>query len=244
MLPVFLCPTDAGTKEVRNGNPYYISAAALAAGKFGAKTSYDFSVLRYSQAADLWTTTNIATRRMFGAFASARFDDVKDGNSQVAFLIESTLDVKNGVQNTWGYSKWVCNGIDLATGQNCPPNTVGFQPGPASTANNFQVYGPENINFWWCCPWNPQNTHTRIPGQTYNWGAPGSQLVEHMVAKGGVWFATLGEIAVHVRKLVAGGRWSPRIERIPYYAKPVLRSPRPARQGGVRAPRRRGSSSG
>ncbi len=48
-------------------------------------------------------------------------------------------------------------------------------------------------------------------------------LVEHMLGKGGVWFAPLGEIAAHVRSLVAAGRWSPRVERVPFYTEPVLR---------------------
>jgi peptidoglycan-N-acetylglucosamine deacetylase len=48
------------------------------------------------------------------------------------------------------------------------------------------------------------------------------QLIEHMQAKGGVWFATLGQIADHLNSLVAEGRWQPRIEKIPFYSAPVL----------------------
>lgn len=48
-------------------------------------------------------------------------------------------------------------------------------------------------------------------------------LVDHMMAKGDVWFATLDEVAAHVRGLIAAGTWSPRIERIPFYDAPVLR---------------------
>ena len=57
-------------------------------------------------------------------------------------------------------------------------------------------------------------------------------LMEHMQKKGEVWFATLGDVAAHVRRLVAEGRWSPRIERVPVYRTPVVRSAR-------RPPRRR-----
>ncbi|MEP5514922.1 MAG: polysaccharide deacetylase [Bauldia litoralis] len=47
-------------------------------------------------------------------------------------------------------------------------------------------------------------------------------LIEHMIGKGNVWFATLEEIAAHVDGLVASGAWSPRVERIPFYDRPVL----------------------
>jgi peptidoglycan/xylan/chitin deacetylase (PgdA/CDA1 family) len=47
-------------------------------------------------------------------------------------------------------------------------------------------------------------------------------LIEHMKQKGGVWFATMGAIAEHVRGLERSGRWTPRTERIPVYREPVL----------------------
>lgn len=46
-------------------------------------------------------------------------------------------------------------------------------------------------------------------------------LIEHMQAKGGVWFATMAEIAAHVRGLVESGAWTPRRERLPYWTEPV-----------------------
>ena len=42
-----------------------------------------------------------------------------------------------------------------------------------------------------------------------------------MLGKGGVWFATLEEIAAHVRSCIAQGRYSPRVDRLPYYDGPV-----------------------
>ncbi len=47
-------------------------------------------------------------------------------------------------------------------------------------------------------------------------------LIRHMQAKGGVWFATLSEIADHVGGLVEAGEWQPRIEHVPFYSAPVL----------------------
>lgn len=48
-------------------------------------------------------------------------------------------------------------------------------------------------------------------------------LIEHMQLKGQVWFATLSEVAAHVRALEAAGVWYPRVENVPFYESPVLR---------------------
>jgi peptidoglycan/xylan/chitin deacetylase (PgdA/CDA1 family) len=57
------------------------------------------------------------------------------------------------------------------------------------------------------------------------------ELIEHMQAKGGVWFARLDEIAAHVRREVAAG-WTARLDRLPFRQAP--RAPVPA-EAGVRA---------
>ncbi|MEO2019083.1 MAG: DUF1559 domain-containing protein [Fuerstiella sp.] len=148
-LPAFQCPSDANDTHYRgNGQHYRVSAQARTAGHFGAYTNYDFSVQRYSNGANLWTTVGKTTRRMFGAHSSSRIRDVTDGTSNTAMLVEGTRQVKNGVGATWGYSKWVGNGNDLAVN--------------------------EGINFWICCPWwGTPDTNTGA-GRTRNWGAPGS----------------------------------------------------------------------
>ena len=46
-------------------------------------------------------------------------------------------------------------------------------------------------------------------------------LIEYMHAKGKVWFAPMEEIAAHVRAMIAEGRWTPRIDRLPYYDGPI-----------------------
>ena len=46
-------------------------------------------------------------------------------------------------------------------------------------------------------------------------------LIEYMQAKGDVWFATHAQIAEHVRDLIADGKWSPRIDKLPYYKVPI-----------------------
>ena len=52
-------------------------------------------------------------------------------------------------------------------------------------------------------------------------------LIEYMNSKGGVWFATMDEIARHIAGLVARGEWTPRKERLPFWAEPVPQIVRP-----------------
>ncbi len=46
-------------------------------------------------------------------------------------------------------------------------------------------------------------------------------LIEHMRAKGDVWFASMAEISTHVRGLIARGEWEPRRETLPFRDRPV-----------------------
>lgn len=48
-----------------------------------------------------------------------------------------------------------------------------------------------------------------------------ADLIEYMQDKGGVWFATLGEIAAYIDGLVKTGAWSPRVDVLPQYPGPV-----------------------
>jgi len=42
-----------------------------------------------------------------------------------------------------------------------------------------------------------------------------------MKGKGDVWFTTIEEIALHVRKCIDDGSYTPRVDHLPYYDKPV-----------------------
>jgi prepilin-type N-terminal cleavage/methylation domain-containing protein/prepilin-type processing-associated H-X9-DG protein len=147
-LAAFQCPSDSNATHWRGGGVHYqVSATAQAAGMFGALSNYDFSVERYSTPMTLWVKRGQATRRMFGLASNSSMRDVKDGTSNVAMVIEGTREVKNGVGATWGYAKWVSNGIDLAS---------------------------DRINWWACCPWWATPDTDVKPGRTRNWGAAGS----------------------------------------------------------------------
>ena len=47
------------------------------------------------------------------------------------------------------------------------------------------------------------------------------ELLDNMHAKGGVWFARLDQVCDHVQRLMAEGRWSPRVETLPVYESPL-----------------------
>ena len=44
-----------------------------------------------------------------------------------------------------------------------------------------------------------------------------SKMIDDMKRKGDVWFATLEEIALHVRKCIDNGSYTPRVDDLPYY---------------------------
>ncbi len=47
------------------------------------------------------------------------------------------------------------------------------------------------------------------------------RLIEYMRRKGGAWFARLDEIAAHIERCIADGRWSPRVDRLPFWETPL-----------------------
>ena len=44
-----------------------------------------------------------------------------------------------------------------------------------------------------------------------------AKMIEEMQNKGGVWFATMEEIATHVQACIDDGSWTPRVDELPYY---------------------------
>jgi peptidoglycan/xylan/chitin deacetylase (PgdA/CDA1 family) len=48
-----------------------------------------------------------------------------------------------------------------------------------------------------------------------------ADLIDYMAGKGGVWFASLQEIAAHVRQVIADGSWKARRDSLPYWSAPM-----------------------
>jgi prepilin-type N-terminal cleavage/methylation domain-containing protein len=150
-LTAFLCPSDSGDPQYRGADTTYgISAAAATAGFFGAKTCYDFSTWS-AQWTTPWNSQPRDQRRMFGIESNSQIRDLTDGSTNTAMVVETTLEVIDGVTPAWGFTRHVGNGIDLAS------------------TNSLR------INDWTCCSWqSPPFQSTPRPGRLGEWGTAGS----------------------------------------------------------------------
>jgi peptidoglycan/xylan/chitin deacetylase (PgdA/CDA1 family) len=84
----------------------------------------------------------------------------------------------------------------------------------------WEVFWAEFEAMWehrglWITVWHPM-----VSGRLARW-AETERMIEAMLKQGGIWFATLEEIAGHVAACVADGTWRPRIDTLPYYEGPV-----------------------
>jgi peptidoglycan/xylan/chitin deacetylase (PgdA/CDA1 family) len=91
---------------------------------------------------------------------------------------------------------------------------------PRSPQQAMEVYQAEFDAMWeygglWIAVWHPF-----LSGRLARCVAI-ARLIEYMHSKGRVWFATLEDIATHVRRVIADGIWTPRIDRLPYYDGPI-----------------------
>jgi peptidoglycan/xylan/chitin deacetylase (PgdA/CDA1 family) len=89
----------------------------------------------------------------------------------------------------------------------------------ASPQRATEVFRAEFDSAWrhgafWNAVWHPF-----VSGRLSRFDAM-VELIEHMKARGGVWFARLDEIAAHVRAEMAKG-WQPRVDRLPFCDAPV-----------------------
>ncbi len=82
------------------------------------------------------------------------------------------------------------------------------------------VYAAEFDAMWehgglWIAVWHPF-----LSGRLSR-AAMIAKLIDYMMTKGDVWFARLDEITAHVRTVIEAGRWTPRVDRLPYYDGPI-----------------------
>jgi peptidoglycan/xylan/chitin deacetylase (PgdA/CDA1 family) len=91
-------------------------------------------------------------------------------------------------------------------------------PKPPSQA--LQVFKEEFDARWKHGGFFTTTWHPFVSGRLARLEAIG-ELIEYMQAKGDVWFATMHEIATHVRACIDDGSWTPRRVPMPYYDEPV-----------------------
>ena len=64
--------------------------------------------------------------------------------------------------------------------------------------------------------------HPFVTGRLARWDKA-EEMLDHMKGRGDVWFATMEEIAAHVRKAIDNGTYKPHVDNLPYYSGPVSR---------------------
>ncbi len=106
-LTLLLCPSDDGPQTYPGGDGTYGCAPGVPA----YRTSYGFSVQRSmtwdNSAGNYWTNENRSTRSMFGISGNTTFRDVSDGLTNTVAVSETTLDVYDGVTQSWACSQHV-----------------------------------------------------------------------------------------------------------------------------------------
>lgn len=90
----------------------------------------------------------------------------------------------------------------------------------SAPAKAVEVYRAEFDSAWrhgalWVSVWHPF-----VSGRLARLDAI-LGLMDHMDLKGGVWFASLAQIADHVQSLIAEGTWTPRVDSLPLYDSPI-----------------------
>lgn len=145
ILQAFICPSDPGNKRVTNSE-YYTAVAGVS--PQSAKTTYDFAGVRVSNGCFEWSNYNGQLRQMFGMNSTCTMANLIDGSTKTVAMVETTLDIVDGVTSPWGSRGWVQGAIDLTTAR--------------------------GINYWVCCSWRNPPDAQNTPGVLSEWGLPGS----------------------------------------------------------------------
>ena len=164
-IPIFYCPSDDGPRGPWNNASGWVSGiytiSNLSAQK-GARTCYEFSTNPIFELYDYdncdWMATYYPQYRcLSGQNYHTTMADVRDGTSNTAAFIETTLRVYNGGSNTWGYRGWVMTGVSMFD----------------ASGNGY----PWGINQWttpasW--GWAGPPVKNYMPGRLASWGFSGS----------------------------------------------------------------------
>ncbi|TWU20696.1 Type II secretion system protein G precursor [Novipirellula galeiformis] len=127
-IPAFLCPSDPNPTHYSSNSSVHYSISPGTTTLLGAFTNYDFNAERTYNSANTWSGTAQSTRRMFGHMDQSRMRDILDGTSNSIAICETIRNVVNGTGTTWGYSKWVGQGVDAAYYQGINDNLWSTTP--------------------------------------------------------------------------------------------------------------------
>ncbi|WP_417735823.1 DUF1559 domain-containing protein [Rosistilla oblonga] len=122
VIDAFLCPSDPNPNQYTNTGSTHYSISVGTTSLLGAFTNYDFNSARTYSSAEKWSRTTFETRRMFGHDESSKMRDVTDGTSNSAAVCETLRATIDGESQTWGFTKWVGHGVDLAYGRGINDN--------------------------------------------------------------------------------------------------------------------------
>lgn len=158
----------------------------------------------------------VGWRGPWGAFSVNSADLL----AQAGFLYDSTLMADCQpylIRNTHG--EFVELPIDLTLDdwpQYAHVPDLSYLMSPKSPAQAIEVFRAEFDARWEYGGFMTTTWHPFVSGRLARLHAIG-QLIEYMLGKGGVWFATMEQIARHVRACIEDGRWQPRVIEMPYY---------------------------
>lgn len=147
-LVALLCPSDAGTPY----NAAFTGNYGCSTTNISYKSNYSFSVNYGQQSSTLWWNINKISRPLFGDSSNSQIRDITDGTSNSVAILERTLDIYDGVTESWACNQHVGNGVDFAG-----------------------LNGMRKINENICCAWTtPPWNFTKGIGTIGEWGVPGS----------------------------------------------------------------------